>query len=62
MNSLYQKIRRGACFKTLGQAFQTLGRAFEALRENQKLERVLKKLGRVFVLQTVQAINLFEVF
>ena len=35
----------------LGRAFQELGRAFEALRENQRLSRVFKKLGRMLVLQ-----------
>ena len=58
INSLQQNPRPSACFKTLARAFetlvgafQTLGRAFEGLRENQKLDRVFKKLSRIFLLQ-----------
>ena len=37
-------------------AFQTVGQAFETLRKNQKLRRMLKRFGHVFVYNTVHAV------
>ena len=58
INSPSENTWLSACFKTLGRAFETLNRAFqilrrdfEGLRENQKFDRVFKKLGCAFVLQ-----------